>query len=942
MKDKDSNTRISSASRPAPGFGGLFASVLRRDRRRAFITAFSLWGMAVLLVSGLYVLADVYAPLENGTREWISSFLAFLLLILLAVLLVRAWRRNPDSVARAVDAANRDERHTVLSFLEMSRNPFSAASSGHALGAWLMGETEHSACSRLEQYRSRDRLRHLLKRTSVWALFLLVALCAALVFLNREEAVVLYGRLCTPWKDVPPLSPYRFELVDSPSSVVYGEDALMQVRVTGAPLSSPVEIWIRTDGHSIQKLAAFRDQSGIWARRLEKLTAPCRIAFATGGGKARSAWHPVEINYQPRVVGGTVTVSPPEYTGLPPVDYPLNGQDVTVIDGGTADFILESNRPLMSGKAVFTPDRKDMEPQTVQGILLPDGRISFLFRVRQSGTAAIQMTDYRGTEMARPLENRIRMNADARPSVVIHEPRPVSVALERTVIPFHAEVQDDYGVHHVAWIRGVNDSRARSLEMPVPEGCRKSLFLAEQLSLPAIGVRAGDELQLSLEARDANPYLLNMTVSESVTVHVVSEEQYREMLRIRTNEVEFIHKYRLLLQSIDGLVRELDRVKAANPSSLPPEEAARLKEKHMEVRKLAERMAKDFPIFDTDGKLSETASTLAGVIRKNEGDLSGELPGSAESVQEFFRTMRDRLRAPQEEMVRQAGEAEMVASIMKGYNLIMEFRRLADSQKETATMLERFLSERKAGRSVTAEQLKSLEEAQKETVALYWLWISRVPGVLASIPAEAAEFKREMTDFVRACLHAPIAELMEGCASSCSAGKAREAAHKAEKAWEVMMKLLGEDPAASACMQGRACPVAGLSRECAGAMQQLLNSMLSREQGSGGFGNGRGEGGDGSMNNVPMFGPRREKFREEPLSSSRGAGQGNREEEKGDRPAEGSGSAPSGRREGEGNRKQERSPHSVLGSPAMQQVPALYRDAVRQYFEQRGKKQPRP
>ena len=147
--------------------------------------------------------------------------------------------------------------------------------------------------------------------------------------------------------------------MDSPSSVVYGEDALMQVRVTGAPLTSPVEIWVRPDGHPVQKLAAFRDQSGIWARRLEKLTAPC--------GKARSEWFPLEINYRPKVAGGSVIVSPPEYTGLPPVEYPLNGQDVTVIDGGTADFILESNRPLMSGKAVFTPDRKDLEPQTVQG-----------------------------------------------------------------------------------------------------------------------------------------------------------------------------------------------------------------------------------------------------------------------------------------------------------------------------------------------------------------------------------------------------------------------------------------------------------------------------------------------------------------------------------------------------------------------------------------------
>lgn len=935
MKEKDSNTRISSAARSASGFGSLFAAVLRRERRRALAASCCVWGITALIAAGLYALADVYSPLENETRRGASALLAVLLLILLAVLLVRAWRRNPADVARKADAANRDVRKTVLACWEMERN----APSSRLLGAWLARETERAACTRLEQYAENDRLWHLLKRKSVWGLLLLLALCLGLVSWDRDAAGVLYGRLCTPWKDIPPLSPYRFELVDSPSSVVYGEDALMQVRVTGAPLAAPVEIWIKPDGHPVQKLAAFRDQSGIWARRLETLTAPCRIAFATGN--ARSAWHSLEINYQPKVVNGAVSVSPPEYIGHEVVEYPLNGQDVTVIDGGTADFMLKSNRPLMSGKAVFTPDRKDLEPQNVQGILLPDGRISFPFRVRQSGTASIQIMDYRGTAMARPLENRIRVNADARPSVVIHEPKPVTVALEGVVLPFHVEIQDDYGVTHAAWVRSVNDSRARSLDLPVPQESRKSLFLAEQISLPAIGARAGDVLQLAVEARDANPYLLNMTVSEPVTVHVIHEDQYREMLRVRTEVMEFLNKYRLLAQSIDELVKELDKAAEASPSGLSRGEAARLKEKHAEVRKLAEKMARDFPIFDTDGKLSETAAALAGVIRENEDDLSGELPGSPEAARQFFRTMRGRLRAPQQEMSRQQGEAEMVAAIMKGYELILEFQRLAASQKETATMLERFVSEGREGRTVTPEQLKALGEAQKETLARYWLWLTRAPSVIAAIPAEAQEFKEKMEGFLHACFQSGIAEVMEGCASSCSRGKAREAASRAAKAWEIMMKLLGEDPAAQQCMQGGACPVSGLSRESAAAMQQLLNSMLCRQRGTGGFGSGEGTGGDGGMNNAPMFGPQREKFRQARPSRA-GAGQDPGQGEGEDRNAEKASRPVRERKDGDNSPAQEKTPGGALGSPAMQRVPDLYRDAVRQYFEQHRQNQPQP
>lgn len=931
MKEKDSNTPVSSAFRPVPGFRGLFSAVLRRERRRALAAACSLWGTVFILAFGLYILTDVYFPLENETRMWASVLLVFLLLVLLAVFLVHAWRGNPAALARRADAANHDSRQTVLSCWEMSCQP---SAESHAeempsrpLKMWLMRETERAACSWLEQYMQNDRLRFLLKRKSIWSLFLLLAVCLVLTSWNRDAAGTLYGRLCTPWKDVPPLSPYRFELVDSPSSIVYGEDALMQVRVTGAPLAAPVEIWVRPDGYSVQKLAAFRDQSGIWGRRLEKLTSPCRIAFATG--KARSEWYPLDINYQPKVTAGSVIVSPPEYTGLPPIEYPLNGQDVTVVDGGTVDFVLASNRSLMSGKAVFTPDRKDMDPQTVQGVLLPDGRISFPFRVRQSGTASIQITDYRGTEMARPLENRIRVNADARPSVVIHAPGPVSVALENAVIPFHAEVQDDYGVTRVAWIRSVNGSRARSLEMPVPEASRKSLFLVEQLPLPALGARAGDTLQLSVEARDANPYLLNVTVSEPVTVHVIHEEQYREMLRLRTSVDEFVNKYRLLSRAIDDLVRELDRARADNPDGLSREEAARLKKTHAGVRKLAEKMAKDFPIFDTDGKLSETASLLAGIIAENEKDLSGELPGTPDSVREFFRILRDRLRAPREDMKRQAGEAEMVEKAMRVYGLIMEFRRLADSQREPAAMMDRFLLERNNGRSVTAEQLKSLGESQKEILAQYWLWHSRVPAVISVIPEEAGEFRREMEAFIQACLQMGIAEFMEESASACAAGRPAEAAGWAQKAWETMMKLLGKNSAASE----KVCSVNCMSRECAGAMQQLLNSMLNRNQGVGGLGSGRGEGGDGFLNDAPMFGPQREKFPQFRPSET-GAGEGSRKGENRDGSAESSRPSSAGRKKEKAGRKQEQTTENGLDSPAMRHVPGFYRDAVRQYFEQ--------
>lgn len=237
---------------------------------------------------------------------------------------------------------------------------------------------------------------------------------------------------------------------------------------------------------------------------------------------------------------------------------------------------------------------------------------------------------------------------------------------------------------------------------------------------------------------------------------------------------------------------------------------------------------------------------------------------------------------------------------------------------------------------MTREQLKALGESQKEILALYWLWHSRAPAVISAIPEEAEEFKREMAGFIQACLQTGIAELMEESASACYAGKPAAAADRAQRAWEIMMKLLGENPAASS----GACSVSGMSRECAGAMQQLLNSMLSRRQGRGGFGSGQGDGGDGLMNGVPMFGPRREKFQQS-RPFREGAGEGPQKGEGGDGTATNGRHSSSGHKDEEAGRKQEKMPGDGLGSPAMQQVPGLYRDAVRQYFEQHRQNEPK-
>lgn len=943
MNDKDykapSPDQAHGSSRQTPAdFDRVFAAVLRMERRRALIPASAVWGSTLLASLAIYALLDVSTPLENETRQIVSGVLALALSVLLALLLVRAWRVSPHSVACRADENRHDSRRTIQTSREIGADVPPAS----PMGAWLAAATERTARAGLLEYMGTVRWRHLFRRWSVRILIIMAVLMAGAVLWQPQGASVICARLVTPWKDVPPLSPYRFELVDSPSSVIYGDDALMQVRVTGAPLAAPLEIWVRFPGHDIQKLPAFRDQDGRWARRLEKLTSPCQIAFATADSRARSAWFPLEINYQPKVTGGGVVITPPDYINLGEKEYTLNGQDVTAIEGGRVQFILESNRALMSGRAVFTPDRKELPPSEAEGTLLPDGRMSFSFQVRQSGQVSIQIADYRGTGMERPLENKIRVQADARPSVAILKPPPVSVVMEDSVLPFHVEIQDDYGLVHAAWLRGVNNARTRALEIPVPSSGKRSLLLAEQVALPAIGARAGDVLQFSAEARDTNPYLLNMTVAEPVTVHVISEEQYRELVRIKTQMDDFINRYRLLTEGIRELVVALDREMASGTDSLPAQTLADLKEKHGQLRQIAERIAADFPAFDTDGRLAVTAGAIAAVIRDNERDLAGSQPSGRENVRQFLQTLRDRMEAPRQELEGQHREAEQIAAVMKGYELVMELRRLAAAQKEVEVSLARYLEEQRLGRPVTKDQLLAIGESQKAVLKQYKAWNDKFPDVLKGIPSEAKEFAEELRQLRETCGKAGIESLMEGSSSACGAGNDRKALADAEAAHQAIMNILGQDPAAQQCQRGQACPVDGMCDEAANTMKQMLDALLCRNQckkpgfGIGGEGGGYGSGGDNfSMMEAPMFGPKRSSFAD-PSPSRRGSGRGERKTDKTGGQANANGdSAQGGGKDGSPNSAEQAGRQSGPGAPAMQQVPPRYRDAVKRYFEQR-------
>lgn len=912
-------------------------SRLRRSQRLGRLTAALLAGAAATAAVWLLLgLADAALAFPVSARVGLTIAAAAIAGLGTLWLLGRAVVLPAAESAVQLDALTNSQRCPVSAALGLHST--AAGSAETPLSAWLRARALEEAAEAIAPVPSGRVWPGRALRAGVAAGGILALIFGSLWLMNREAFAAVAQRLLHPSADLPPWSRLKFTLGPAAPSAVYGGEALITAECSEAP-EEAVECLVRmARTGTVLRLPAARESQTRFSRRLESLTEPVEVAFAAG--RARSAWVPLEILYQPRILSGTLHAEPPEWLRQPSVTLPLDAPEATVSEGARLTLTLQSNRPLGGGTLTLAPagnaDATAPAPAPVEAVLAANGDAVFSWTAAVSGTLSVVLRDVRGTPSEQPLTLPLTVRPDQAPAVELTSPPPLLLATPGTKVPLAGTAEDDHGLSRMRVVKTLAGFRDRP-QVIAPELREKRYEFEDVLPLAPLGLEPGQTIEVFLEASDHNPSLLGQASSAVSRVHIISEEDYAERLRAQTTLKQFAARYQAAqkaMQEAREALKKLDE--ALQKGDAAATEAARqaAEEANRNAADLMEKLAEDFPAFEMEKRLKDLAKQAAAPLRENQSGL-GSLPADPQAARAAVEEMMKRLAQPGAEMDALKEQAEKVAELGRLMEMAAKFREIYKTQESIVRRTGTIVEEMRKGNDQNRRLLPSLADTQEKNRKELEEFAKELEKRAEALPPD------EMYDAMHESAMNFLNELetsQPGSAMDAAAKAGRDAdAHamlqNAELARSILERLMQKnEPFPQAC-QGQCQKFNVPHPDMNDTMAQLLAGMCNRpgsqpNPGTGGGGMGMGgTGPDGAaqpgygMMDLPVMGPQRMSF-DAPSMGGKGGGK--------------DGKTGAGRQlpvaAERGTLKPGDLRHGDSSAPSVDPVPELYRDAVKRYF----------
>lgn len=918
-----------------------FQSTLDRIRRWRRCGRWLTAMLAIVALAGLLLLVagvvDGWLALEPGARTlWVLGTLSAIALAFVWSLVKASFFSRQRSAATADDLLGSPRRPATAT---LSLDPNAAET---PLARHLAERAQAAAAAELAAIPV-SRILPWKSMGFAAAACLLVALPIGVISLAMPDATrAVAQRLLNPGADLAPWSPLRFQL-DAPTlAAVYGGELPLAVEVTGGALDFPVEVLVRRPGSTeVQRLPSFRESSTRFSRTLDTLTEPVSIAFACG--KARSAWLPVELLLQPKVLAGKVSITPPAYTGRSQVaSAPLDTSEIAALEGSAVVLELTSNRPLAPSTLVFLPATLpgvEAVPQEISGEISPSGSILFRWTATLPGKLSVLLRDVRGTPAAAALELTMKALPDQAPFVNLSSPPRFLLATPTSMLRLAGRAEDDYALSKVQIVRTLQGFRDRA-RVVAPVLQDKAFDFADAVDLAELGVSPGHVIELFLEANDHNPSLLGQGASEISRIQIISEDEYAERLRAKTTLEQFVARYAAIaraLQEAAKSLKELEQAVAAKDPQAIEEARKDAAEAHDKAAALLGELAKDFPAFELEKRLNELAEKAAAEALENLAQLGKFDPKAPEAKQrEAVKEMQKRLGANEQQHQQLQADAGKIAEAGQLLEMAARFQQLYKDQESLSNRIRGIAEEIHRGNDQNRRLLIPLAETQeKNRQALDEFDAELQRRAEATKHPDLADMAESAMKFLQELRLADPQSAMRSGTEAGRLGVANDAFVQAELARTLMENLLKkEDESFAQACKGNPKFAPGGAPDVNATMEQLLKALMAQNSGNGGPGQGAGglgAGGSGagssgpgfSMPDVPILGPQHLFF--EPLAGGAAGGEGQ------SRPSNPLAAAA----ETETLNPAE-SPRETRSAPNPESIPEPYREAVKLYFDPEG------
>ena len=153
--------------------------------------------------------------------------------------------------------------------------------------------------------------------------------------------------------------------------------------------------------------------------------------------EVRSPEYRIMVTDRPTIKSFTLTLIPPEYSGLDPIIQSGNQANVQGLKGTKMTINFSTNRKLAQA---FLKINNTAHPLQVSG-----KRAEGEFLLEENGIFTIHLYDNRDVTNLNPIPYHLEIIPDLFPQISVYEPHPIIELGDDQTIPVHLDIEDDFG-----------------------------------------------------------------------------------------------------------------------------------------------------------------------------------------------------------------------------------------------------------------------------------------------------------------------------------------------------------------------------------------------------------------------------------------------------------------------------------------------------------------
>jgi hypothetical protein len=608
--------------------------VLQREKGASLVLRAWPWVLGYILAA---FALDVLLHFAAGPRVALLAGFGLLVIGVLAAGAYLAWiRRNSfEHTARVLES--RDPRLgskliNVLQLQAQTEDRAVAPLTRELAGMAIEGYTDELRGENLPRLARTDRLKSDARRLAYGSGGFLAVL-AAFFSITRTEL----PRFLDPFGDHPPYSFTQLEITEpgnDAGAVVYGQNIVITARSHG---HRPGELFLTSfapENPAVRTTVPMFDKGDRgFTQQIEGIKTNLVVFAHTRNGHSLSKQRRIAVILTPKLERASVKIEPPAYTGLAPDERSLQFKSLKALEGSTLTFRLASNRPLASGRISVANESGAIQPVLMEAS--GEREVVASIVAKESAQLKFSITDRDGFDSQETWSLALSVTHDLPPDVHITNPdSDAFVAMDFKAEPV-IEAADDYGLKTVRIHQARNgvfvEPRTIDYDKP-PLNAREGLTF----DFRNMDVASGDEISIFAEAIDnaPEPHLVR---SKTLTLTVISTEEYNQFLREQMDLGDIEAKYAKLLNEFHDLVDQQKKLGDDIDALKKQLEAAQTDtEKAALQKKLDELLAKQEQL---NQRLNQLASTMENFVRDQplydiEADLKNTLAEKAQEIRD--------------------------------------------------------------------------------------------------------------------------------------------------------------------------------------------------------------------------------------------------------------------------------------------------------------------